>query len=124
MNNLKVNSILDSSYSSYFGFTTQEVKDMASYYGVPDRYAEICEWYDGYRFGEQEIFNPWSVISYFDNGCKPEPFWISTGSNEILGELLSNAEEELLEQLNHLMLGQTILTPINLNVVYPQIGED
>lgn len=124
MNNLKVNSILDAGYSSYFGFTAEEVKDMADYYGASDKYTEICEWYDGYLFGDQEIFNPWSVISYFDNGCSPETFWISTGSNEILSDLLSNADEELTERLNSLILGQNILTTIDLNVVYPQIGDD
>lgn len=124
MNNLKVNSILDAGYNSYFGFTAEEVKDMADYYGASDKYAEICEWYDGYLFGNQEIFNPWSVISYFDNGCSPETFWVSTGSNEILSNILTNADEELMERLNSLMLRQSILIPIDLNVVYPQIGDD
>lgn len=71
MNNLKVSSILATGYNRYFGFTAEEVRDMATYYGASDKYAEICEWYDGYLLGDQEIFNPWSVISYFDNGCSP-----------------------------------------------------
>lgn len=64
MNNLKTNSILDNNYSSYFGFTNEEVRDMLAYYDYDyeDKYQEICEWYDGYRFGNSEIFNPWSVI--------------------------------------------------------------
>ena len=49
---------------------------------------ELCEWYDGYRFGDTEIFNPWSVINYFKNGCKPRTFWQSTGSNEIISEVI------------------------------------
>ena len=56
MNNLKTNSILDDSYSEYFGFTTEEVKDILHYYGKEDKYQEICSWYDGYRFGHTEIF--------------------------------------------------------------------
>ncbi|MBQ1413119.1 MAG: AAA family ATPase, partial [Clostridia bacterium] len=72
LNNLKINSILDEKYSEYFGFTPEEVKEMADYYGAGDRYAEICEWYDGYRCGNSDIFNPWSVINYFSNNCKPK----------------------------------------------------
>jgi len=81
LNNLKINSILDEKYSEYFGFTPEEVKEMADYYGAGDQYAEICEWYDGYRFGNSDIFNPWSVINYFSNNCKPKAFWQSTGSD-------------------------------------------
>lgn len=64
MNNLKTNSILDNNYSSYFGITNEEVRDMLAYYDYEDKYQEICECYDGYRFGNSEIFNPWSVINY------------------------------------------------------------
>src|SRR5699024_3669909 len=59
LNNLTINSVLDNKYSSYFGFTSEEVRDMAEYYGVSDKYGEICEWSDGYRFGKTDIFNPW-----------------------------------------------------------------
>ena len=64
MNNLKTNSILDDNYSEYFGFTEEEVKEILRYYGKEDRFQEICDWYDGYRLGDTEIFNPWSVINY------------------------------------------------------------
>lgn len=124
MNNLKVNSVLEERYSSYFGFTPEEVKAMAAYYGCPDKYPEICEWYDGYRFGNQEIFNPWSVIGYFDNNCKPDTFWISTGSNEILSDILAVSDEDILERLNSLLRGEKILTQIDMNVVYPQLEAD
>lgn len=124
MNNLKVNSVLEERYSSYFGFTPEEVKAMAAYYGCPDKYPEICEWYDGYRFGDQEIFNPWSVIGYFDNNCKPDTFWISTGSNEILSDILAVSDEDILERLNSLLKGEKILTQIDMNVVYPQLEAD
>lgn len=80
LNNLKINSILDNRYSEYFGFTPEEVKDMTVCFGVQEKYGEICEWYDGYRFGRSEIFNPWSVVNYFSNECEPRAFWQSTGS--------------------------------------------
>ena len=121
MNNLKVNSILEDHYSSYFGFTPEEVQTMAAYYGCSDKYPEICEWYDGYRFGNQEIFNPWSVIGYFGNNCTPDTFWISTGSNDILSNILVSADDDILENLNSLLLGEKIITQIDMNVVYPQL---
>ena len=121
LNNLKINSILDSRYSTYFGFTAEEVRQMAAYYGVPDKYTEICEWYDGYRFGKEDIFNPWSVINYFGNDCEPRAFWQSTGSNEIIGEVLEQADEGIYEHLNDLMQGQSFATYIDTNVIYPAI---
>ncbi len=121
LNNLKVNSILDSQYSEYFGFTPEEVKEIARYYHAEERYAEICDWYDGYRFGGSEIFNPWSVISYFSNGCQPRAFWQSTGSNEIIGEILAYAGEDIYERLNALLQGDSFLTYIDAGVIYPQI---
>ncbi|WP_368044821.1 AAA family ATPase [Holdemanella biformis] len=78
MNNLKTNSILDNSYSSYFGFTNEEVKDMLAYYEYEDKYQEILEWYDGYRFGNTEIFNPWSVINYISDQCFPKAFGLTS----------------------------------------------
>ena len=121
LNNLKINSILDEKYSDYFGFTKEEVREMADYYGAGDQYAEICEWYDGYRFGNSDIFNPWSVINYFSNNCKPKAFWQSTGSNDIIGEILENADDEIYQRLHSLVQGQPILTYIDTDVIYPQI---
>ena len=121
LNNLVINSILDDKYSQYFGFTAEEVKQMAAYYNVPDKYEEICQWYDGYKFGQTDIFNPWSVINYFSNSCKPKAFWQSTGSNEIIGEMLSHANAEVYERLHKLMQGDSFLTYVDTGVIYPQI---
>ena len=124
LNNLKINSILDDQYSEYFGFTPEEVKEMAEYYAVPGRYDEICDWYDGYRFGHNEIFNPWSVVNYFSRACKPEPYWLSTGSNEIIGEVLSLADEEIFERLHALLRHESFLTYVDTSVIYPQIQKN
>ena len=121
LNNLKINSILDNRYSEYFGFTSKEVQEMAAYYGMPEKYEEICQWYDGYRFGKTEIFNPWSVIGYFNNECIPRTFWQSTGSNDIISEVLNNATMETYEKLEALMQGKSFVTHIDTGVIYPQI---
>ncbi len=121
MNNLTVNSVLDNKYSSYFGFTSDEVKEIANYYGVSDKYDEICSWYDGYRFGKTEIFNPWSVVNYFSNECEPRPYWVSTGSNDIISEVLKEADEEIYRRLTSLLNGESFTTFIDTGVIYPQI---
>ena len=121
MNNLKTNSILDESYSEYFGFTAQEVKDMLHYYGKEKKFQEICNWYDGYRFGNTEIFNPWSVINYITDKCFPKAFWQSTGSNEIIGEIIDAATPEIKENLYKLLCGEKITTYIDTSVIYPEI---
>ena len=124
LNNLKINSVLDERYSEYFGFTTAEVREMATYYGVSEKYQELCEWYDGYRFGGTEIFNPWSVIGYFSNHCRPKAFWQSTGSNDIIREILASATPDIMERLERLMKGESFVTRIDTGVIYPQIQND
>lgn len=124
LNNLCVNSILDNKYSQYFGFTSEEVKEMATYYGAPEKYQEICDWYDGYRFGKTEIFNPWSVINYFYRDCEPRAYWLSTGSNEIIGEILAEADADIYERLSMLLQGDSFTTLIDTNVIYPQIRKN
>ena len=124
MNNLVIYSILDESFSQYFGFTHEEAKQIAAYYGVSDKYEELCQWYDGYRFGNRDIFNPWSIINYFHKKCRLQAFWVSTSSNDIIGEIMTGATPELYEKLNSLLQGNTVLTYIDTDVVYPKIQEN
>ena len=121
LNNIRVNSVLDESFSEYFGFTPVEVQQMCEQYGVLDKYEEICEWYDGYRFGENEIFNPWSVINYFAEKYKAKAYWVSTSSNDIIAELLEQATPEICEYLEGLLNGKSFIIPISTDVIYPQI---
>lgn len=118
---LSTNTILDDSYSSYFGFTKDEVKDMLEYYEYEDKYQEICEWYDGYCFGNTEIFNPWSVINYISDQCFPKAFWQSTGSNDIIGEIIGAATPEINENLYKLLCGNTVTTYADTSVIYPEV---
>lgn len=122
LNNLKINSILDEGYSQYFGFTKEEVKEMLRYYGVSKKYQEVCEWYDGYLFGNTEILNPWSVINYISDNCFPKAFWQSTGSNDIIGEIIVSATPEVTENLHNLLTGKKVTTYIDTSVIYPEVG--
>jgi len=124
LNNLKINSVLDNRYSEYFGFTADEVREMAAYYQAEDKYDEICDWYDGYQFGRSEIFNPWSVINYFGNECQPKAFWQSTGSNDVINEILALSNKETMVNLKKLLVGDVVKTPIDTSVIYPQIHDN
>ncbi len=121
LNNLTIHSILDNKYSQYFGFTKEEIYKMLEYYDVREKYEEVCDWYDGYLFGNTEIFNPWSVINYISENCFPKAFWLSTGSNDIVGEIIAAATPEITENLHKLLCGQTITTYIDTSVIYPEV---
>lgn len=121
LNNLVINSVIDDQYSEYFGFTKAEVEQIAEYYNATDKLGEINEWYDGYRFGNTEIYNPWSVINYFGKGCQPRAFWQSTGSNDIISEVIENADEDTYERLEKLLQGDKFPALIDTGVIYPQI---
>lgn len=124
LNNIKVFSVLDDKFSQYFGFTPSEVKRILSDYGCPDKYEEVCDWYDGYLFGNTEIFNPWSVINYIGNECIPKTYWQFTGANDIIGEILANARHEIRENLELLIQGGTVLSYVDENVIYPEIEKN
>ena len=108
LNNLVVDSVFDEEYSSYFGFTRDEITDMLKYYGITDRYQELTEWYDGYRFGNTDIFNPWSVINYVAKGCTPQAYWVNTG-RRYLGKFLVQQEKMCLKSLMCLCRGKQSL---------------
>lgn len=118
LNNLTVNSVMDEAYDRYFGFTNEEVSEMLDYYGVTEKESELQEWYDGYLFGNEEIYNPWSVINYISKGCVPQAYWVNTGKNEILEDVLKVADEDITEKLYSLILGDKVLARIDQNVVY------
>ncbi len=124
LNNLKINSVLDRTYSQYFGFTKEDVRKMLAYYDAMDKYSEVCQWYDGYMFGDTEIFNPWSVINYVDDDCFPKAFWQSTGSNDIVSEVIAAATPEITEDLYKMLSGQTVTTYVDTGVIYPEVQDN
>lgn len=124
LNNLTVNSVMDEEYDRFFGFTGSEVRDMLEYYGVPDKETELKDWYDGYLFGSTEIYNPWSVINYISKGCIPQTYWVNTGKNEILEDVLKAATDDITEKLYSLLKGERVIARIDQNVVYRSLSED
>lgn len=124
LNNLTVNSVMDEAYDQYFGFTSMEVHKMLEYYGALEKEAELKEWYEGYLFGNEEIYNPWSVINYISKGCVPQAYWVNTGKNEILEDVLKTATDEITERLYALLQGERVVARIDQNVVYRSLAED
>ena len=124
LNNLNVNSIMDCDYDNFFGFTHQEVHDMLEYYNMLDKEEEIKDWYNGYLFGNEEIYNPWSVINYVSKNCVPQAYWVNTGKNEILDDVLKAATDDIIERLHALLQGKCVIAKIDQNVVYRELSED
>ena len=107
LNNPKVWTVFDAQFSQYFGFTEEEVETMARYYGAEDKLPEIKAWYDGYDFGGTEIYNPWSVLQYFDHGCKPDAYWLDTSSNDLITEIVRDLPHDMVKTLEALLRDET-----------------
>ena len=124
LNNLSVCSVLTRKYSNILGFTPAETAAMAEDLGVEKKLPELRQWYDGYRFGTDDIYNPWSVINYMDNECTPMPYWVHTSGNYILKQLLSHADCLRIKELQGLLEGKTVTVSLNETVMYDQIEKD
>ena len=124
LNNLKVCSVLSEDYSDIFGFTGQEVARMAADLQMEDKLPEIRAWYDGYSFGGSEIYNPWSVIMYFDAKCKPAPYWVNTSGNGIIKYMLDRLDGRGREDLQSLMDGNAISKQVQEGIIYEEIGSN
>ena len=121
LNNPKVDSVLQMKYPEAFGFTQAEVERLAEAMGTTDKVSELKRWYDGYRFGGKEIYNPWSVLNYFDNGCLPRTYWVNTSGNAILGEMLRHSHGRVLDKLQTVLQGGSLWTRVREGVIYSEI---
>lgn len=125
LNNLRVYSLISNQYCDKFGFTPEEVMHMLEYYGLGEYYPILHEWYDGYKFGTAEIYNPWSILCYMEDALsgnfQPRPYWSNTSSNSIIRELVEGADDETRKDLETLMDGSTIEKPIHEDITYGDI---
>ena len=123
LNHLRIISVLDQQYSEHFGFIEAEVLQMMEYYGVEERFPTMKEWYDGYTFGDAEVYNPWSVINYMYDLCAdakafPRPYWINTSSNDIIKDMIMGADRETQGQIEALLDGGTLDIQVHEEVTY------
>lgn len=126
LNNLNVISIVNKNYAEHFGFLQSEVDQMLQYYGLEEKKQELKDWYDGYLFGDMEVYNPWSVINYVDNGRQgglqfPKPYWSNTSSNSIVRELVERADSSVKQQIEGLIAGEMIEIPVHEDISYEDI---
>ena len=121
LNNPKVDSVLQMKYPEAFGFTQAEVERLAEAMGTTDKVSELKRWYDGYRFGGKEIYNPWSVLNYFDNGCLSRTYWVNTSGNAILSEMLHHSRGQVLDKLQTVLQGGSLWTRVREGVIYNEI---
>jgi hypothetical protein len=117
LNNLEVLSLLDLEFQDHFGFTEAEVKRLIEDFSFKEA-SILKKWYDGYLFGERVIYNPWSVLSFMNRKQKlPRPYWINTASESLLRDLITRTEPGFQEQIETLLIGGTIASPLNENIV-------
>ena len=107
LNNLKVDTILNKKYSEYFGLLESEVIEMLDYFGMKYKIEEVKEWYNGYFFGESEVYNPWSIVNYIDNG-EIKAYWANVSGNTLLENMLNNAGESVYDDLKRFTDGESI----------------
>ena len=128
LNHLQISSVYNNGYEEAFGFTQIETEQMLRDYGMEDRIPEAKEWYDGYLFGETEIYNPWSIIKYVSsiaiNHMKfPQAYWANTSSNQIIRDMVWHADEAMKQELDVLIKGGTIEKQIHEDITYDDIHE-
>ena len=126
LNNLEINSITTALYGENFGFTQPEVEALLSFYGLEENLDTVQQWYDGYKFGNAEVYNPWSVISYVKSCCGdrqalPRPYWYNTSSNSIVRSLVERADLSVKQEIEALIEGKTITKPIHEDITYEDI---
>ncbi len=126
LNNFRVLSVTDTRFDESFGFTDREVSDMLKYYGLEDKHGLIREWYDGYRFGNADVYCPWDVINYvaqlLDNpDARPDAFWINSSGNAILRVLMQKASEQTMDDLDQLVNGLSVIKEIKQELTYREL---
>lgn len=126
MNNMKINSILNKSYDEFFGFTEAEVMRLCDDYHLTHKFPLIKEWYNGYVFGNVNVYNPWSVISFIgdlqvDENELPASYWANTSSNSIVRTLIEMADDETRSEIEQLIAGKSIEKPVHEDITYDEI---
>ena len=126
LNNLEINSIVDIVHEEQFGFTNAEVKQLLAYYQQEEHFADVKEWYDGYHFGNAEIYCPWDVINYAkkllaDPHAEPQAFWINSSGNDLVKRFVDKADQSTRDEIERLIVGESIEKKVRLDLTYDEI---
>lgn len=128
LNNFKILSITDTRFDEQFGFTDTEVWTLLSDYQMEDRFAEVKEWYDGYRFGNADVYCPWDVINFVDRAkddkeAKPEAYWINTSGNDLVKRFIDKANKTTKNEIERLVNGEAIEKELRLDLTYEEVDQ-
>ncbi len=127
LNNLKIRSVTDVRFDEYFGFTDTEVKTLLGYYGYPNSYDVAKKWYNGYHFGNVDVYCPWDVLNYCDSllddeEAQPENYWINTSSNDAVKRFIQeSANYTTKREIESLVAGEVITKEIHQELTYPEV---
>ena len=126
LNNFNIFSITDQYFDEYFGFTDKEVKEILQYYKVPEAFEQTKKWYDGYRFGNTDIYCPWDVINHcralkVEPDATPQPYWINTSGNYIVKRFIEKANQQTRREIEQLIEGKAIQKEIRLELTYNEL---
>ncbi len=121
LNNFMVDTVFDSKFSESFGFTDEDVKRICADYGHPERYDEARQWYDGYRFGTADVYNPWSILNYVDSGFEPRSYWAGTSGNDIIDNLMDDLSADVFDNLERIVKGEEVSQALSDTVVYEDV---
>ena len=121
LNNLLVSGLLESKYDQFFGLLEKEVEEIFSYYDLEYRLQEVKRWYNGYYFGDQLVYNPWSIINCIASQGELKPYWVNTSGNELIKDLIINAEAEVKGQFEDLLKNKSFKTRIDENIVFADV---
>ena len=126
LNNFKVLSIADTRFDEQFGFTDEEVQTLLESYGLLEHISETKEWYDGYHFGDADVYCPWDIINHVDRLCgepdaKPQSYWINTSGNGLVKRFIGKANKTTRDEIERLVSGETIEKQVSLELTYDEI---
>ena len=126
LNNFKVLSIIDTRFDEQFGFTNEEVKQLLKSYDLESHFEETKEWYDGYRFGNADIYCPWDVVNHVDMLCadpkaRPQSYWINTSGNGLVKRFIDKANKTTRDEIERLIAGEAIEKMLRLELTYDEI---
>jgi hypothetical protein len=123
LNNLKVHAITDSQYDEYFGFTDKDVKSLLEFYGLSDHYDTVKEWYDGYQFGNVNVYCPWDVVNYcydarIETNMRPKNYWANTSGNDMVRRFINKADQQTKDEIERLIAGESVSKSICQELTY------
>ena len=121
INNITVNNTFSVRSDERFGFTETEVKNILTYYGHPEKFEEIEEWYDGYRFGNKDVYNPFSIMNYVSNGFLPDAYWANSGGDSVVRWLLEKTTDENFRMIRDLVMGRSICMDLSDSLIYEDV---